>query len=103
MEKGKRIIFKLLIVLISVFFIDGGKSLLIVSNNIQIIFNQDHTNDFEIPHQHHLTNFSTDEKWLNSFRFDFSCFDKNPVNFLFTLNTASQDFSDSIWQPPKFV
>ena len=102
MEKGKRIIFKLLIVFISVFFIDGGKSLLLVSDNIQIILNQNHTSDFDIPHQH-LTNFSTVEKWLDSFRFDFSCFDKNPVNFLFTLNSASQDFPDSIWQPPKFV
>jgi hypothetical protein len=103
MEKIKRIIFKLLIVLISVFFIDGGKSLLLVSDNIQIIFKQDHTNDFEIPHRHYHTNFSTDEKWLGSIGIDFSCFYKNSVNFIFALNTASQDFPDSIWQPPKFV
>jgi hypothetical protein len=103
MEKGKRIIIKLLIVLISVYFIDGGRSLLLVSNNIQIIFAQDHTIDFELPHQHHHVNQSADEKWLGSLRFDFTCINVNPVKFLYSVNSYSQEFPDSIWQPPKFV
>ncbi len=103
METCKNILLRLIIVFISVFFIDGGKSLLLVSDNIQIILNQDHTNDFEFPHQHHPANFNTDENWIESFRFDFSCFNNKPVKFLYTLSTPSQEFSDSIWQPPKFI
>jgi hypothetical protein len=102
MEKGKRIIIQLSIVLISYFCIDGGRSLLITGNNIQILFSQDHTLDFEIPHQHINVNFNTDLKWLESFRYDFSGFDINPVNFHYSLNNVAQEFSDSIWQPPKF-
>ncbi len=103
MEKVNRTVIKLMIVLISFFCIDGGRSLVLIKDNIQIIINQDHVNDIEIPHQHHLVNFNDQEKWLELFKFNFSCFNHNPVKFLFTLNTASQEFSDSIWQPPKFV
>jgi hypothetical protein len=92
-----------LVVLISVCFIDGGRSFLLVSNNIQIILDHDRTNDIEVPHQHYQVNLSTDEKWVESHRFDFLCLNNNPVKFSFTLNSASQEFQDSIWQPPKFV
>jgi hypothetical protein len=103
METGRRFILRLMIVLISLFFIDGGKSLLLVSDNIQIILNQDHPNDFEFPHQHHIVSFSTDEKWLGSFGFDFSCVSNKPVKFLYDLSYPTQDFTDSVWQPPKFI
>jgi hypothetical protein len=103
MEKRRHIVYKLLIVLISIVFIDGGNSLMLVSNNLKVIINQDHNKDFEIPQQHHLVNFSTDEKWIETLTFDFSCFNLKSVKFLYSLNTASQEFPDSIWQPPKFV
>lgn len=103
MKRSKRIVIKFLIVLISFFCLDGGRSLLLISNNIQILFTQDQINDIEVPHQQHIVNFNDEEKWLESFKFDFFYFNHNPVKFLFTLNTASQEYSDSIWQPPKFV
>lgn len=103
MEEGKRFIIKILIVLISVYFIDGGRSILLVSSNIEILFDQDHSKDFDVPHQHHLVSFGSAEKWLESFRFDFYQFNINPVKFLFSLNTAPQEFLNSIWQPPKFI
>ena len=103
MGKSRHIIFKLVIVVISFFFIDGGRSLLLISDNIQIILTQDHKTDFEIPHQHHIVNLSTDEKYLELFSFDFSCNDLNSVKFIYSLNSSTQEFSDSIWQPPKFV
>jgi hypothetical protein len=103
MGRCKHIIFKLLIVLISVFFIDGGKSLLIVSNNLQIIINKDNTKDVEIPDQHHTVAFSADEKWIDGFSFDSCFFNFSTVKFLSSFNTALQEFTDSIWQPPRFV
>jgi hypothetical protein len=103
MEKGKRLIIKLLIVLISVYFIDGGRSFLIVTNNIQILLARNHSNDLEAPHQHHIVNFNTDEKWVVPHRFDFPWFKNNSVKFLFSQNIPSQEFLNSIWQPPKFL
>jgi hypothetical protein len=103
MKGVKHIIIKLFILLISVYFLDGGRSFLLVTNNIQIILNHNNSNDFEVPHQHHIVNLNNDEKWLESFKFDFSCFSLYPLIFSFNQSTASQDFSDTIWQPPKFV
>ncbi len=103
MAKVKYSIIKVLIVLISIYFIDGGISLTLVSSNIQVIINQNHTNDIDIPDQHHSVNFNEDEKWFGSYLFDFACFNNNPVKFLYASNTTSQELPDSIWQPPEFV
>ena len=74
MKRSKRIVIKFLIVLISFFCLDGGRSLLLISNNIQILFTQDQINDIEVPHQQHIVNFNDEEKWLESFKFDFFYF-----------------------------
>jgi hypothetical protein len=103
MEKSKRSVIKLLIVLISFFCINGGKSLCVICNFEQVIFTYDHVNDIEIPHQQHFDNFAEEEKWLESFRFNFSSIHNNSVKLLFTLNFSPQEFLDSIWQPPKGV
>jgi hypothetical protein len=103
MDKGKRVVLKLLIVLISLFCINGGRSLLLISNNEQILFTHDLANDIEIPHQQHFANFTDDEKWFGASRFDFSIFHLNSVKFVYTLNSSTQEFPDSIWQPPKSV
>jgi hypothetical protein len=92
-----------LIVLISFFCINGGRSFMLISNKEQVLFTHDLVNDTKIPHQQHFVNFSDEEKWLGSFKFDFSSFHLETVKFLFTLNLSPQDFSDSIWQPPKSV
>jgi hypothetical protein len=103
MGKGKLTVIKLLIVLIFLFCINGGRSLLLISNSEQILFAYDIANDIEIPHQHHFVNFTDEEKWLESLKFDFPSFHLKTVKFLFTLNSSLQEFSDSIWQPPKSV
>jgi hypothetical protein len=103
MKKGRRIIIKLVIVLISLFFIDGGGSFLLVGSNLKILLNHNHPNDIEVPHPHQILNFSTDEKYLETVKIDFSCFNQNLPKFPFTFNIPSQEFSDSIWQPPKSV
>jgi len=103
MEKGKRFIIKLLVVFISIYCIDGGKSLMHLGNDMQILFTQDHSIDFEMPHQHNLVNFNEVEKWLVGIKFDFMCFDSKSLKFLYYQIIAPQEFSTSIWQPPKFV
>jgi hypothetical protein len=98
-----RIIIKSLIVLISVFLIDGGRSFIIVGNGIQIFIAQDHPDDIEIPNQHHIISFNEEEKWLESVKIDFNCFNNKSQKFLLNFNVDSQDFYNLIWQPPKFV
>jgi hypothetical protein len=101
MEKGKRTVIKYLLILISVYFIDGGRSLSVVSDNLQILIVHNQVRDIEIPHQQHFVNFTDDEKWLRSISFDFSTLHLNSEKFLFTFNSSPQEFFDSIWQPPK--
>lgn len=103
MEIRKRIIIKILIVLISFFLIDGGRSLVVVSSHIQILLAHNHTDDIEIPHQNSVINFTSDEKYLEPVKFDFSCGHPSLIKFPFEISIASQDFSDSVWQPPKTV
>jgi hypothetical protein len=103
MEKLKEAIVRFLIILISLCFVDGGRSFLITGSSIQILLAGDHTKDIEIPHQQHLVNFTEDEKLLGSSVIDFSFLHVNSLLFLFPLISFPQEFLDSIWQPPKNV
>jgi hypothetical protein len=103
MKKGKRFVIKFLIVLVSFIFIDGGRSLFLITNSIQINSVQDHVNDVEIPHQQNFAYSYDDEKMLEIFKYDSAAFNLDSIKFFFAQNIVSQDFSDSIWQPPKFV
>src|SRR5512133_60021 len=101
MGKIKLIIIQLSVILISVLSIDGGRSFLSSGDHIQLLLSSDHLNDIEVPHQHHYNNFSDEEKWSESVRFDFSCHSFQPFNFSYTLNSFSTEFSVSVWQPPE--
>lgn len=92
---------KLLFVLISFFFIDGGKTLLLAGNNIQILLNPNQDGDLEIPHQHILNKYDDDEKGMKSNSIDFLCSITKPAIIHFYLIMRTEDFALSIWQPPK--
>lgn len=76
---------------------------MILSDNIQIILFQDHTSDLEVPDQHHQVNINGEEQWIETYEFDFSPRNSLMVKFLHFTVPASQDFSGSVWQPPRFV
>jgi hypothetical protein len=103
MERSKRSVVKLLIILILFFCISGGRSLMLISINEHVLFTHELVNDIEIPHQQHFANFTDDEKWFGSSEFDFSTFHPNSVKFVYALNFTTQEFLDSIWQPPERV
>jgi hypothetical protein len=100
---GKRFIIRLLVVFISCLSIDGGRSVMFVSNNIQILLCDDHPGDYEIPDTQQQASFGVEDKLLKFFRFDFSCSDDTQILYISTFDPRSQDYSCSIWQPPKFV
>jgi hypothetical protein len=102
MEKGKSLIIKLLIVFISIVSIDSGRSLLLTGSKIQVILSHNH-NEVEVPHQHQLLSFNDDEKWVETIKIDFSFPQQCPVKFLYISKNPSQEFTNSIWQPPRFV
>ena len=54
MDKVKHIIISLLVIFISFLFIDEGKTILLIGDNIQIHLNHDQNNELEIPHQHNF-------------------------------------------------
>jgi hypothetical protein len=103
MSKGKRIAVKLVILFISIFCLNGGRSILPFSSEVQIHLALENPNDSEMPHQHHQYSFNDDAKWLGTNKIEFSCFNYNPVCFSYTPEISSQEFLNSIWQPPKFV
>jgi hypothetical protein len=103
MGKVKRTAAEFLIVLISFLCINGGRSMMLFSNNEQIVFTHDPVNDIEIPHQQHFANLADDEKWIGSLNIDFSISQINSVKFRYTVNSSTQEFPDSIWQPPKSI
>lgn len=76
---------------------------MILSENMQIILYQDHTSDLEVPHQHHQVNVTGEEQWIVSYGFDFSLKNSILVKFLHFTDPTSQDYSASVWQPPRFV
>jgi hypothetical protein len=103
MERAKRSILNLLIILTSLFIIDGGRSILLNDNNIQILFSKDYTHDIDIPHQHIHLSLIDEEKWIDSFKFDFPVSTPQTDIVLYSLNWTSQEFLHSIWQPPRVV
>jgi hypothetical protein len=102
MELMKRATIKLLVILLSFYFINNGISHLIyssVKNHIAL----NHTNDVEIPQLQYHINFIEDDDCVVVFRFNTSCLYINSDNFLFSSNITAQESTDSIWQPPKIV
>jgi hypothetical protein len=102
MEKGKHLIIKLLIVLVSVLSIDGGRSLMSSGSKMQILLNHDH-NEIEVPHQHQLLSHYEDEKWVDTSIFDFFCLELCALELLIKSESTSQEFTDPVWQPPRIV
>jgi hypothetical protein len=103
MENVKHIIINLLVIFISFLFIDEGKSILLIGDNIQIHLNHDQNRELEIPHQHNFDRYDDDVKWMNSNSFELSCSSEKLLLFPCYLNKRTEDYEGLIWQPPKSV
>ena len=99
----KHILLRFIVIIISFSCINGGGSLLIDRQDINILIGHNHTGDIESNHQHHFLTTHDEEKILESCFFDFSCSDNDSLRFLNISNTPTQDFSVSVWQPPRLV
>jgi hypothetical protein len=97
----KRVIFKLLIVLITLLCIDGSRSVLSAEINIQILNAQNHINDFEVPGHHSHCHFFDYEKWAGSPEINYSNYSDDFIKFPVNLNPLVSGFHNSVWQPPE--
>ena len=98
--KIRKILISLVILFISSVLVDGGRTIMLVSDSTLVHLNHDHQ-DLEIPHQHKLNGFPHDEEFLNLNSNTFPCSFKR--FFLSTLicDIKNQDYASLIWQPPK--
>ena len=102
MDRVNHLLIKLLVVFISFFFIDGGKTILVIGNNVQILLHHNQNSDREIPHQHNL-NINDDEKWVKSNSFELLYSSTISVPLFYHLMKSTEDYAESVWQPPKSV
>ena len=70
MDKIEHILIRLLVVFILYFFVNEGKTILLIGNNIQVHLIHNQASDFEIPHQHNHNKSHDDETWINSNSFE---------------------------------
>jgi hypothetical protein len=103
MDKVKHILISLAVIFISFLFIDEGKTLLLIGDNLQIHLNHNQNSDLEIPHQHNLNKSHDDETWMNSNSFELSYSSDRLFLFSNYLNKKTEDYTGLIWQPPKSV
>jgi hypothetical protein len=92
-----------LVIYISFLFIDGGKTILVIDNNVQILLHHNQNCDLEIPHQHNLNIYDDDDKWVKSNSFELLYSYSIPVPLLYHLIKSTEDYAGSVWQPPKSV
>ena len=100
MDRFKRILISILVFFISFYFIDVGKTILVL-DNIQIHLNHNQNSDLEIPHQHNLNKSDDGEKWMNSNSFELPCSSEKHILFSCYPDKKTEDYAGLIWQPPK--
>jgi hypothetical protein len=103
MYKVKLIIIQLFVIFISFIIIDGGKSIILIGDNIQILMNHEHNSDLEIPHHYNFNKSFDNEKWMNSNSTELSCLYSKLFLFFYLPDRRIIDFTWSVWQPPKSV
>jgi hypothetical protein len=103
METLKHFLVRILVVFISLSCINGAGSLLIDRQDINILTGHNHPGDIESTHHHHSLLSHDEEKILECCSFDFSFSYTACEKFLNNLNFTTQDFSFSVWQPPRFI
>jgi len=103
MDKVKHIIINLLVIFISFLFIDEGKTILLIGNNIRIHLDHNQNKELEILHQHNFNRSDDDQKWINSNSFELSGSSEKLPPPQYYLNKRTEDFTGLVWQPPKSV
>jgi hypothetical protein len=103
MEKGKKILLKFMIVLVTLICADNGKSFVLAGNSIQILLNHHNDINAEETHHNHFPNLIDFEKWIQTDKPKISNSNITMLPSLFDTECPTGKFSDSVWQPPKLI
>jgi hypothetical protein len=102
MKRGAILLVRLSIILFSFLLIEGGKTYIQAGTDIHSIFDHKHNHDLEIPDIENFNKLADIELWIDSENIKITIPDLYFPNITYYQNFKSQDFSKSIWQPPKF-
>jgi hypothetical protein len=101
MEKGKKILLKFLIVLVTVLCAGNGRTFVYAGNSIQILLNHNNDKNAGESHQNHFSNLNDEEKWIQTEKYKILSCDITLHRSFYDTENPSGEFSDSVWQPPK--
>ena len=101
MEKVKHILPGLLIAVISIFCIDGGRSVLTISNHFIMVSDNNAFTDIDIQLNDLHNILNDDEKWFESTEnnMNFICY--SSLKYHNENAPLAYQYSDSVWQPPE--
>jgi hypothetical protein len=92
---------KLLALIISILLIDGGRTFILVGNNLHSIISHHQDRDLASPIHNCFSLANDDEKWLETENIDITSQD-NPVTYFHLPEFfRPQFYPGSVWQPPK--
>jgi hypothetical protein len=103
MKRGCKFLVQISFILISFLLIDGGKTFILLGNNIHYAIDHKHNGDLEIPDTENYTKMVDEEKWISTPQKEMSGSGNTITHFSSIRNLNPRDFSTSIWQPPKFI
>jgi len=103
MIPGKKYIIKLLALLFALLIIDGGHTYYVLHNQLHPVIIHKHSCDLEVPGHDRYEKLADEDNLIASE-------DKEEVSDYLTIDYTSfmprynsQDFSKSVWQPPRFI
>jgi hypothetical protein len=101
----KRNIFpvRLIILIISLLLVDGGKTFILLGENIHTAISHHHERDLETPLHLGFINIADDEKWIETGKNEISSHICPFSYFSLPENFSPQFYPGSVWQPPKSV
>jgi len=103
MKRGLKFLAQISFILISLLLIDGGKTFILLGNNIHYVIDDKHSGDREIPDNENTRKMVDEEKWVDTPQKEISGSGNTTTYISFKKNLNPRDYSTSIWQPPKII
>ncbi|GEM_PF-6521730 len=103
MKSGNKHIIKLLALLLAALIIDGGHTYYLLHNQSHPVILHKHSFDLEVPCHDRYEKLADDENLIKSEDQELISvfYMSGYTSFISQYN--SQDFSNTVWQPPRFI
>jgi hypothetical protein len=91
------------VLLLSILIIDGGHTYFLLHSNLHPIVVHKNNCDLEIPNHDRYEKLAEEDNWVASGDQTLNLFYKICGYISFIPFYNSQDFSNSVWQPPRYI